>query len=294
LRDIKNKLQDKAEIVEKTLDELIDNEDIVISDTLQSAMEYTLFSGGKRIRPILTLLVAEMMNGNITAAKKVGASIELIHTYSLIHDDLPSMDDDKYRRGKLTNHKVYSPGIAILAGDSLLTEAFDILSEIDLPAKKLIKIINIITSGSGANGMVGGQVLDLEAENKQLTLEELKTIHRAKTGGLFQASVLAGAYCAEPEAKEISALKEYADCLGLIFQITDDILDVTGDLEKLGKSAGKDKKLNKCTYPSLLGLERAKQEAEALANKAKNEIAIFASKAAPLKDIIDYVLIRQY
>ena len=294
MADIKKILQEKADIVEDTLYELMENDNTVTSKTLQEAMEYTLFSGGKRIRPVLTILVAEMMDGNIEAARKAGASIELIHTYSLIHDDLPSMDDDQYRRGKLTNHNVYGPGIAILAGDGLLTYSFDILSSIDLPSNNIIKIINIISRQAGARGMVGGQVLDLEAEEKQLSLEELKTLHRAKTGGLFQASVLAGSYCAEPKNKEINALKKYADCLGLIFQITDDILDVVGDPDKLGKSAGKDEELNKCTYPSLLGLEKAKKEAENLAEEAKKAISIFGDRAVILKELIDYVLVRQY
>ena len=294
MAEIKKILQKKAELVEDTLKELMNDKDHVISETLQESMEYTVFSGGKRIRPILTIFVAEMMGGNIDVARKAGASIELIHTYSLIHDDLPSMDDDKYRRGKLTNHRVYGPGIAILAGDGLLTYSFDILSKLDLPSDSVIKIINIIARNAGVNGMVGGQVLDLEAENKELNLEELKTLHRAKTGGLFQASVLTGAYCSNPEEREIEALKEYADCLGLLFQITDDILDVTGDPEKLGKSAGKDEELNKCTYPSLLGLEEAKKEAERLADKAKKAVSIFNNKAVHLKDLIDFILVRQY
>ena len=294
MAEIKKILKEKAELVEDTLKELMNAKENVISTTLQESMEYTVFSGGKRIRPILTLFVAEMMDGNIDAARRAGASIELIHTYSLIHDDLPSMDDDKYRRGKLTNHRVYGSGISILAGDGLLTYSFDILSQLDIPSDNVIKIINTIARNAGVNGMVGGQVLDLEAENKELTLEELKTLHRAKTGGLFQASVLTGAYCSDPKEEEIEALKEYADCLGLIFQITDDILDVIGDPEKLGKSAGKDEELNKCTYPSLLGLEEAKKEAERLADKAKHAVSIFDKRAKSLKELIDFVLVRQY
>ncbi len=283
----------KAEKINQTLTQIM-NINNMVSNTLFKAMKYSLFSGGKRIRPILTILVAEMVKGNLKVARKVGAVIELIHTYSLIHDDLPSMDNDDYRRGKLSNHKVYGPGIAILAGDGLLTYAFNILSRLDLPSKKLIKIIEVISNGAGVNGMVGGQVLDLEAERKKLNLEELKKIHSNKTGALFKSSILAGAYCGQVLESEIEALIDYARYLGLTFQITDDILDVTGDKEKLGKETGSDEVGNKTTYISLLGLEQARVEAQKMAVEARKSLDIFGERAAVLKQIPDYILERQY
>jgi len=185
LDDFKIMLKKKAKIINETLEGLMNINDKIISNTLLKAMKYTLFSGGKRIRPILTIMIAELLDGDVKSARKLGAAIELIHTYSLIHDDLPSMDNDNYRRGKLTNHKVFGTGIAILAGDGLLTYGFNILTHLDLPPENRIKIIELISNGIGYNGMVGGQVLDLEAENKDISIEELKIIHKAKTGALF-------------------------------------------------------------------------------------------------------------
>ena len=293
MNEIKNLLKEKANIVDKTLEEIMEITD-PDSRTLHEAMKYTLFSGGKRIRPILTMMVAEMISGNLKIAKKVGAAIELIHTYSLIHDDLPSMDDDDYRRGELTNHKVYGPGISILAGDALLTYSFQVLSKLDFSKEKLLKIIEIIADSAGINGMVGGQVLDLEAEESDINLEELRKIHEKKTGALIRCSILAGAYCGQPEPVEIEFLKDYAHYLGILFQIVDDILDVIGDADKMGKSVGQDQQLNKSTYPELLGLKGAQKEAEKMAKKADNSLNIFGEKAADLKLLTDFVLNRQY
>lgn len=220
MEEIKRLLTEYAAETNRILDEIMDIEEDSISVTLLSAMKYTLFSGGKRIRPILTRMVAEMVDGRVDCALRVGAAIELIHTYSLIHDDLPSMDNDDYRRGKLTNHKVFGPGIAILAGDALLTYAFNILSKLTLPPARVIKIIELVSEGAGYQGMVGGQVLDLEAEGKETGLERLKQIHQAKTGALFRSSILAGAYCGNPSPEEINALKDFSHYLGLTFRAT--------------------------------------------------------------------------
>lgn len=293
MQEIKKILAEKADEVNNILDQIMDIENVV-SDTLLEAMKYTLFSGGKRIRPVLTILIAEMLAGNTKAAARAGAAIELIHTYSLIHDDLPAMDDDDYRRGELTNHKVYGPGIAVLAGDGLLTYSFTVLSKLDLPPQNVLEIIGIVSEGVGINGMVGGQVLDLEGENKELRLEELKQIHNNKTGALFKSSILAGAYCSQTSETEIDALIAYAQCLGLIFQITDDILDVTGDKEKLGKNVGSDQAENKSTYTSLLGLEEARKEAQKLVTKAQDALTIFDERAAVLKQIPVFLINRQY
>ncbi len=293
MKEIKNLLTDKAEIVENTLQEIMDIKE-PSSDTLLEAMEYSLFSGGKRIRPVLTIMTAELVEGNEKIARKVGAVVELIHTYSLVHDDLPSMDDDDYRRGKPANHKVFGTGVSILAGDALLTYAFEILSRLNFSPDRLIKIIQIISQAAGLNGMVGGQVLDLEAEGENLELDDLKFVHQNKTGALMKCSILAGAYCGDPNHVEIEALKEFSHYIGILFQIVDDILDVIGDAEKMGKSVGKDEELEKSTYPNILGLEQAKKEAEEMAEKANSSLDIFGKKADELKMLTDFVLKRQY
>ncbi|MFW6021931.1 MAG: polyprenyl synthetase family protein [Halanaerobiaceae bacterium] len=293
MNDIKQLINIHAEKINKILKELLEEEEIQLSETLVSSMRYSLLSGGKRLRPVLTTLVAEMINGDIENARRVGAAIEMIHTYSLIHDDLPSMDDDDYRRGKKTNHRVYGPGIAILAGDGLLTYSFSVLSKLSLPAEKKIKIIELISQCAGLQGMVGGQVLDLEGEEREIDLQEMQIIHRAKTGALFKASILAGAYCGDISAREIDALEKYAELLGLTFQIVDDILDVIGDEEKMGKQVGSDDKLNKSTYPKLLGLEESQKKARENAIAAKNSLDIFGEKSYYLKKIIDFVVERQ-
>ncbi|HKL76114.1 MAG TPA: farnesyl diphosphate synthase [Halanaerobiales bacterium] len=284
----------KAEEVEKTLKELMKSFKPVISKTLFDSMEYSLFSGGKRIRPVLAMYSAEIVNGDQKTACKVGSALELIHTYSLIHDDLPSMDDDDYRRGEKANHIVYGPGIAILAGDGLLTGAFEILSDMNLEPTKKIKIIKIISKNAGANGMVGGQVLDLESEDKDIEIEDLKNIHLAKTGALFKAAILAGAYTANPTKKEIEAFKIYSEKLGLLFQITDDILDIIGDEKKLGKAVGSDDQSNKSTYPKILGLNGAKKEAEKMFTEAQKSLNIFEGKATKLNELAKYVLNRDH
>ena len=286
-------LADYAARIDAILQDIMNIEENAIADTLISAMKYSLFSGGKRLRPILTILVAELLEGELDSAGKAGAAIELIHTYSLIHDDLPSMDNDDYRRGKLTNHKVYGTGIAILAGDSLLTYAFHLLSQLKIPAERIVKLVGLISEGAGYNGIVGGQVLDLEAENREIGLESLQEIHLAKTAALFRSAILAGAFCAEPTEKELAALARFSEHFGLTFQIVDDLLDVIGDEQKLGKKTGSDKVLNKATYPQLLGINGARASAEKSAALAKESLEIFGSKAAILNDLVDYIIKRQ-
>ena len=265
--------------------------------TLLDAMTYSLMAGGKRVRPVLTLAVADMLESKASSKTEVldlAAAVEMIHTYSLIHDDLPSMDNDDYRRGKLTNHRVFGSGMAILAGDGLLTYAFNVLSRLPLATGKIVKIIGLISASAGIQGMVGGQALDLGAENKEIGLEEMKKIHRAKTGALFRASILSGAYCSEVAEEEFLVLDRFAEKLGLTFQIFDDILDVIGDKEKLGKETGSDAKSNKVTYPVLLGLEEAKKEAERNAQEAKEELKLFGDKASFLLELMDFIVVRQF
>lgn len=292
--NFEEKLQKYIRDVEEDLTHLFEDKELYLSETLLSSIKYSLFSGGKRLRPILSRVVAEMLDGDVASARMAGAAIEMIHTYSLIHDDLPSMDNDNYRRGKLTNHRVFGSGVAILAGDGLLTYAFNVLSRLPLSADRIVKLIELISTSAGIQGMVGGQVLDLEAENKEIGLEEMKKIHRAKTGALFRAAILTGAYCSEVTDEEFSTLERFAENLGLNFQIVDDILDVIGDTEKLGKETGSDAKVNKATYPALLGLEEAKKEAERTAAKAKEELSIFGAKAAFLLELMDFMVERQF
>jgi geranylgeranyl diphosphate synthase, type II len=234
---------------------------LAIPHSLKEAMNYSLQAGGKRIRPILLLAVLEELSGQHPDALKVAAAIEMIHTYSLIHDDLPSMDDDDLRRGMPTNHVVYGEALAILAGDALLTYSFGVVSRLEhVSSEDKIRLIDLMSVSSGAEGMVGGQVLDIEGEEKKLSLEELEQVHRLKTGALLTYSILAGAILAKASAEEIMALSRFGEHLGLAFQIQDDILDVTGTSEELGKTAGKDESSEKSTYPSLLTLPKAKEK----------------------------------
>jgi geranylgeranyl diphosphate synthase type II len=281
---IDDKIQAKIESFQK-------DSDGSLADIIE-ACEYSLKAGGKRIRPILTVKVAEMLDGNKNTAYDLGIALEFIHTYSLIHDDLPAMDDDDYRRGQLSNHKVYGEGMAILAGDALLTSAFEILADLDLPSEDKVEIIKLTSRMAGFRGMVGGQSLDLKFEKVDIDFETLKNIHHRKTGALFKASILGGAYCAAPSQKEIEALHNYAQYLGLLFQITDDILDKTGDLKVLGKEVGSDEKSNKSTYVTLLGLEDAKEKAKETAAAAKKELEHFNDNQF-LTKLIDFILMRE-
>lgn len=289
---IRNILKAKAEVVEDNLIELLDCQNEV-APQLSKAMKYTLLSGGKRIRPILTILTAELLEGDYQAALEAGSALEMIHSYSLIHDDLPAMDDDQLRRGKKTNHLVFGEATAILAGDALLTYAFQVLADLKLKPALKIKIIANTAKFSGYQGMVGGQVLDLEAENKDLTLQKMQKVHQAKTGALIKAAVLNGVYCSDFKPEEKKALLTYAEKIGVLFQIVDDLLDLTGETESMGKVVGRDQELNKATYPKLLGLKKAQKEAEKYAKEAKEALNIFGKKAEKLESLIDFILKRQ-
>jgi geranylgeranyl diphosphate synthase type II len=293
LQEIKNILKIKADEVEKNLETLMILKEEA-APQLTEAMKYTLLSGGKRIRPVLSLLTAELLDGNYEAALKAGSALEMIHSYSLIHDDLPAMDDDQLRRGKKTNHLVFGEAAAILAGDALLTYAFEVLADLNLDPAAKVKIIASTAKYSGQQGMVGGQVLDLEGENKELSLAEMKKVHRAKTGALIKAAVLNGVYCSDYNEKEEKALLAYAENIGVLFQIVDDLLDQTGETEKMGKVVGRDEELNKSTYPKLLGLKAARVAAQDHAAQAKAELDIFGDKAEDLKALVDYILMRQH
>jgi geranylgeranyl diphosphate synthase type II len=291
---IKTILKTKAEEVESQLEKLMDLKDREIAASLSQAMQYTLFSRGKRIRPVLTLMTAELLGGDYNAALQSGSALEMIHTYSLIHDDLPAMDDDDLRRGKKTNHLVFGEAEAILAGDALLTYAFEVLSEVDIEAEKKVKIINLAAKNAGFQGMVGGQVLDIESEHRELSLEKMQQVHKGKTGALIKASVLAGVFCSVYSEEEKAALEKYAEKIGVLFQIFDDLLDVTGDTKKMGKNVGRDQELDKSTYPKILGIKGAKKAAEDYAEEAKSSLNIFGDQAENLKELVDYILTRQH
>ena len=262
---------------------------------LYEAMNYSLLQGGKRIRPILTKAVLEAMKVDASLYKEFLCALECIHTYSLIHDDLPAMDNDDYRRGSLTNHKVYGDGMAILAGDGLLTYAFQLCSEnTTASAEQKIKAIQCLATAAGPEGMVGGQAFDLLSEGKHIPLEELKILHSGKTGALFNAAIELGLILSNADQAKYAAYMTYANCLGLLFQITDDILDVTGTIEELGKTPGSDIRQDKSTYVSLLGLDEARNEAHAVAQKAHAALATIEDDTHILSAIIDYLMDRTH
>ena len=260
---------------------------------LYESMNYSLLMGGKRIRPIITKAVIEALGGSWEAHKDVICAIELIHTYSLIHDDLPAMDNDDYRRGKLTNHRVYGDGMAVLAGDGLLTYAFELVSKnTSLQPEQIVAIIQSLAKGAGPSGMVGGQSFDLESEGKELPLEELVVLHKGKTGALFTTAVEIGLIIMNAPADVRASYLSYADYLGLLFQITDDILDVVGTQEELGKTPGSDERQHKATYVSILVLEEAKARAQEVADLALQALQTSNRTSPVLEGLITYLLER--
>ncbi|GAW94187.1 polyprenyl synthetase family protein [Calderihabitans maritimus] len=266
--------------------------------TIHQAMRYSVFAGGKRLRPILCMAAAEAVGGRTDRVVPAACALELIHTYSLIHDDLPAMDDDDYRRGKLTCHKVFGEAIAILAGDALLTYAFTLLAQqvkmVDISAEAALKVIEEISRAAGTGGMIGGQVMDLQAEEVQVDGDTLESIHKRKTGALISTSVRVGAMLAGAEEPELFFLAEYADNLGLAFQITDDILDLEGEEKKMGKRVGSDLKKKKATYPAFYGIERSKSIAREKVNRALQCLSNFGKEAEPLRMIARFLLNREY
>ncbi len=265
-------------------------------DTIYAAMRYSLLAGGKRLRPILCLASCELMGGNTDLAMPTACALEMIHTMSLIHDDLPAMDNDDYRRGKLTNHKVYGEDIAILAGDGLLAYAFEYIATQTkgVSADRVLKAIAHVARAVGADGLVGGQVVDLESEGKpDISVETLTYIHNHKTGALLETCVVSGAILAGADDEEIEKLSQFAQNIGLAFQIIDDILDLTATQEELGKTAGKDLQAQKATYPKLWGLGESKRQADKLVDEAKFILAEFGERARPLQALADFITERK-
>ncbi len=264
---------------------------------VMEAMHYSLFAGGKRLRPILCLAAAEAVGGNASEVMPAACALEMIHTYSLIHDDLPAMDDDDLRRGRLTCHKQFDEATAILAGDGLLTEAFRILADAapryEGRESVLLEVIQLVAAAAGYQGMVGGQMLDLLAEGREVTFKELETIHRLKTGALLTAAVRSGALLGGGSRSEVALLTAYGEKLGLTFQITDDLLDVEGNAAEMGKTPGGDARRRKATYPGLLGAHKSREWASRLMTEGIRLLAPLGAKAEPLREIGRYLLVRR-
>ena len=260
---------------------------------LAESMEYSLMAGGKRLRPILVMAAADAVGARGTDFVQAACGIEMIHTYSLIHDDLPAMDNDDYRRGKLTNHKVFGEALAILAGDALLTQAFEvILRQQGVPAQVLLGVLREMSIAAGPNGMVGGQVIDMLSEGKRISMEELRKMHMGKTGALFRAAIRSGAILGGASEAKLAALTTYADCFGLAFQITDDILDVVGDEAVIGKPVRSDERNEKSTYVTLTSLDEAKKLAANTVQQALEALEIFGDEAKFLRDLVKMLLER--
>ncbi|MGX1722581.1 polyprenyl synthetase family protein [Bacillus haynesii] len=271
--------------------------DLEAPSILKESMLYSLEAGGKRLRPILVLALLHAYGKDEEAGIPVGCAVEMIHTYSLIHDDLPCMDDDDLRRGKLTNHKIYGEATAILAGDALLTESFKMITSnmpSDVSAEKRIRLVNELISAAGAEGMVGGQILDMEAESKSVSLDELQRIHEGKTAKLLSFSVIAGAILADASEKEIEKLREFSHHIGIGFQIRDDILDLEGSEDKIGKRIGSDATNGKSTYPSLLSLEGANKKLDEHIEKSKQLISELPLEKELLYEFCDMIAARDH
>jgi geranylgeranyl diphosphate synthase type II len=290
--DIVDYLKGKKRVIDEALKHVISKE-TDFPQSLHKAMRYALFPGGKRIRPILAIAAYEMIGGRGDGILPYACALELIHTYSLIHDDLPALDDDDYRRGKPTTHKVFGEAMAILAGDALLTEAFRLMStqglggEVD--PRVAIEAIGEISRASGSAGMIAGQVVDMESEGKTVELPILEFIHTHKTGSLILTCVRVGGRLAGARDIEMDALTRYGKAIGLAFQITDDILDVEGSVASMGRPPGVDRTRNKVTYPALLGLEESKRRFKELIGKAIEAVDLFGDRGEPLREIARYI-----
>ena len=290
--DLNGYLKQQKALVDQALEQSIE---IARPEKIYEAMRYSLLAGGKRLRPILCLATCDLIGGTSAMAMPTACALEMIHTMSLIHDDLPAMDNDDFRRGKPTNHKVFGEDIAILAGDGLLAYAFEYVATQtkNVTPENIIRVVASLGRTVGASGLVGGQVLDLESEGKSdITAETLSFIHTHKTGALLEASVVTGAVLAGAEETDVNRLSQYAKNIGLAFQIIDDILDITATDEQLGKTAGKDLQAQKATYPSLWGLEKSQLKAQELVDNAIAQLTVYGAKADPLRAVANYIVTR--
>jgi len=291
---LKNYLVSRRRVVDKALHAFLPKASVK-PPTIHKAMRYSLFAGGKRLRPILCLAAAEACGGRLENALPLACAVECVHTYSLIHDDLPCMDNDDFRRGKPTCHKVFGEGIAVLAGDALLTLAFEVLGKAEgSPRYGMPALLRELAAAAGSRWLISGQVADLEGEGKKTSARQLRFIHECKTAALLTASIRLGAMSANAPEKKLEDLTAFGKALGLAFQIIDDILDVTQTSAKLGKSAGKDVSAQKATYPSVFGLERSSREADRLTKAAHAALESFGEKGATLWALADFLLKRNY
>jgi len=278
--------------VDQALDRVLPQESENPS-TIHRAMRYSVFAGGKRVRPLLAIAAADVITPDAPGIETAACSLELIHTYSLIHDDLPALDNDDLRRGRPTCHKVFGDAMAILAGDSLLTLAFEVLSKLDAPAERRVELVRELSTASGTvGGMIGGQVNDIEGEQQTPTADLLESIHRAKTGALLRASVRMGAIYAGASSAELDALTRFGEHIGLAFQIVDDVLDVEQSSEALGKTAGKDAKQQKITFPAVYGIEKSREMAEQECTGAHRALAMFGDRSRRLSEMADFIVHR--
>lgn len=296
--DVPVGLSVRAAAIEGALERLIPGTDVA-PRLLHEAMRYSLLGGGKRLRGALVLLSCGVVGGEEKGALPIAAAVEAIHAYSLIHDDLPCMDDDDFRRGKPSNHKVYGEAVAVLAGDALLTLAFELLSEVASEdtadqQERALAVIREIACAAGSRGLVGGQVVDLQSEGKIIGEETLEFIHRCKTGALLRASVRAGAIWGGANGEKLQALTEYAENLGLCFQIVDDLLDVVGDEARLGKKVGADRARGKATFPALYGVEQSRRMVAQLVDQGKKALRTFGNSADELREILEFVARRDH
>ncbi len=292
--NLKAYLKSRQQKIDRALDQYLPKESIK-PPTIHKAMRYSLFAGGKRLRPILCLAAAEACGGKIDNALPLACALECIHTYSLVHDDLPSMDNDDLRRGRPTCHKVFGDGIAVLAGDGLLTIAFEIVSRAKPTSRYDMSILlREVAVAAGSQKLIAGQVADLEAEGRKIDMSGLRYIHENKTAAILTTSVQLGAMSANANPKHLNAITKFGRALGLAFQIIDDILDVTQTSEKLGKSAGKDIAAKKATYPAVIGLEKSRSEAKQLTRQAHDALSIFNAKTEALHALANYLLEREY
>lgn len=290
--DLQGYLRERQARVEAALDLFVP---LQYPEPLYEAMRYSLLGGGKRLRPILCLATCEMSGGSVELAMPTACAIEMVHTMSLIHDDLPAMDNDEYRRGRLTNHKQFSEARAILAGDALLAYAFQLIAErtIGVAPERVVDVMGRLGRAASATGLVGGQVVDLDSEGQKISLATLEYIHAHKTGALLEVSVVSGAVLAGATPETVQRLTRYSRCIGLAFQIVDDILDITSTREELGKTAGKDVRAQKATYPSLLGREQSQQKADLLISEAIEELSLFGKRALPLVALAQFITCRR-
>jgi geranylgeranyl diphosphate synthase type II len=290
---LKETLEQGQHIIDQALEKLLPRAE-QRPESIHRAMRHSVFAGGKRLRPVLCMEAARMIAGRLPSGiEELGSALEMLHTYSLIHDDLPALDNDELRRGKPTCHVAFGEAIAILAGDALQTQAYEVLARLQCPAEARVRIIEEIARGTGTvDGMIGGQVKDLEAERQAPDAATLEYIHRSKTGALITASLVTGGIYAGGSHAEIQRLRDFGRAIGLAFQIADDVLDVTQSSEQLGKTAGKDAASEKATYPALFGIEESLNQADALVTSGCNALEFFGQRSQTLKDLARYLVQR--